>query len=164
MCLGVPVFGEFFVSGSRSSSQRNSMPRKTLQSTVSCHLRPTWLGAHVDDVSTELKQLAAILAAWSIGYSVRVYLFGSRVRGDHKPSSDVDVYLEWLLPGGEDVVNERTMAWWQRENEDDFRAINRLLPGKLQILEGTDPIGQNVMHGAVVYRDGNVWCVKLPPK
>ena len=114
--------------------------------------------------SRELRDLAAILAEWSRGYAVRVYLFGSRVRGDHQHDSSVDVYLKWTLAGGDEAVNDRTMGWWARENEDDFRAINKCLPGPLKILEGADPIGQIVMEAPVSHWDGNVSCVRLAPK
>jgi predicted nucleotidyltransferase len=42
-------------------------------------------------VSNDLKDLARLLADWAAPASgVTVYLFGSRVRGDHKADSDVD--------------------------------------------------------------------------
>jgi predicted nucleotidyltransferase len=42
-------------------------------------------------VNDEVKQLARTLADWAADKSVTVFLFGSRVRGDHRPDSDVDV-------------------------------------------------------------------------
>ena len=46
------------------------------------------------DASDELKELASILAEWSRGHAVTVYLYGSRIRGDHQPDSDVDVRID----------------------------------------------------------------------
>jgi hypothetical protein len=56
------------------------------------------------------------------------------------------------------------MAWWQKENEENFRAINKRLPGLLQILESSDPVATDVKFGPVIYRTGTVRCVWLPRK
>jgi predicted nucleotidyltransferase len=117
-----------------------------------------------NEVTKELRELAGILADWANGCAVKIYLFGSRVRGDYKPGSDVDVYLEWTLGNNEHKTNHKTMEWWARENETCFRAINARLPGSLRILEANDPIGQTVRSAPVVHSDGNVCCVWLPPK
>jgi predicted nucleotidyltransferase len=37
-------------------------------------------------VNDEVKQLARALADWAADKSVTVFLFGSRVRGDHRPA------------------------------------------------------------------------------
>ena len=47
------------------------------------------LGMHED-----AKEIARILADWAAGQSITVHLFGSRVRGDHGPDSDVDIYIQ----------------------------------------------------------------------
>jgi hypothetical protein len=87
-----------------------------------------------------------------------LYLFGSRVRGDHRPNSDVDVSVQWLALGDAD------MAWWQTNNENLFVAIDARLPGKLQILEENDPVTLKVRAAPVVHQDRNVFCVLTPPK
>jgi len=46
-------------------------------------------------VNDEVKQLARALADWAADKSVTVFLFGSRVRGDHRPDSDVDVFVQF---------------------------------------------------------------------
>ena len=46
-------------------------------------------------MSSELRALAEVLADWIepvLGVPA-LYLFGSRVRGDHRPDSDVDIRL-----------------------------------------------------------------------
>jgi predicted nucleotidyltransferase len=42
-----------------------------------------------------LQELAARMADWAHTHSVfTIYLFGSRVRGDHRPDSDLDVIFD----------------------------------------------------------------------
>ena len=48
-------------------------------------------------VNDEVKQLARTLADWAADKSVTVFLFGSRVRDDHRPDSDVDVFVQFGL-------------------------------------------------------------------
>jgi predicted nucleotidyltransferase len=36
-----------------------------------------------------------ILAEWAADAPVTVYLFGSRARGDHRPDTDVDLYIQY---------------------------------------------------------------------
>lgn len=113
-------------------------------------------------VSNEhLRQLASTLADWVDGHdSFVIYLFGSRVRGDYRPDSDVDVVVRWERPTGHDV------NWWLANNEEDFASINAKLPGRLRILEYTDPLSDRIIGAArhPTYRDRNVVCVWLPPK
>ena len=111
-------------------------------------------------VSSELQSLAKTLADWSAGTSFTVYVFGSRVRGDYRLDSDVDVILQ---------INQATdsdVDWWTRQNEENFASINSRLPGPLNILELKDPVADKVRAAAVApfYVDRNVICVWLPPK
>jgi predicted nucleotidyltransferase len=74
-------------------------------------------------MNDELAALAEILAGIPA-----VYLFGSRVRGDHRTDSDVDVRVytnEW--DGAE------TLRWWQTQNETDFAELKSRLPGVLSL-------------------------------
>ena len=109
---------------------------------------------------SELQQLASTLADWSHHTSAVIYLFGSRVRGDHRPDSDVDVVIKFPR------VTDGDADWWLANNEEEFASINSLLPGTLKILENDDPIVAKLIHAAKnpVYRDRNVVCVWLPPK
>jgi predicted nucleotidyltransferase len=113
-------------------------------------------------VSDELKRLAAVLADWaSAAPSARVYLFGSRVRGDHKPTSDVDVFVDFPNADNRDV------DWWTRNNVEDFASVKPLLPGPLKVLDMGDPFGQTIKVPAansLVHRDRNVLCVWMRPK
>jgi Polymerase beta, Nucleotidyltransferase len=106
-------------------------------------------------LSTELRALAEVLAKWIEPAPTvpAVYLFGSRVRGDHRPDSDVDVRLflnEWKDPC------PATMTWWGEQNDSNFAELKSRLPGSLSIhREGRkDP----------VLTVGRVVCVWTPPQ
>ena len=102
------------------------------------------------------KEIARTLAGWADGQPITVYLYGSRVRGDHKPESDVDIFVTF------DDPTNALVAWWTCQNAEDFATIKALLPGPLKILEPNDPIGQLVAAGPVVHRDRNIVCVLRP--
>jgi hypothetical protein len=71
-----------------------------------------------------------LVADWSApAPASTLYLFGSRVGGDHRPDSDVDVSIAW------GTLSEADLDWWSKNNEELFVTIDNLLPGKLQILE-----------------------------
>lgn len=107
-------------------------------------------------ISDELKSLTKTLADWSApAKTVVIYLYGSRVREDHAPDSDVDIWPEWA--GSATEVN-----WWMENNANDFADINAKLPGKLHVLPPNDPVKDKVRFGPVVYTDRNVRCVVLP--
>jgi predicted nucleotidyltransferase len=108
----------------------------------------------------ELKALAAILAEWGKGRTFTIFLFGSRVRGDHRPNSDVDIHIAW----SKSAIDKASMEWWGEVNDDEFRSINAQLPGPLQILEEQDPLHYEIEAGDVIYNDRNVKCVLRPPK
>jgi predicted nucleotidyltransferase len=111
-------------------------------------------------VSDELKQLTRLLADWAAPASgVTVYLFGSRVRGDHKPTSDVDICIKWG-----DRPDDGDVRWHMFNEEEDYATIKRKLPGPLKILERDDPWHKRVVASEVVHQDRNVRCVWLPPK
>ncbi len=110
-------------------------------------------------ITEELKALAVTLADWSCpATSAIVYVFGSRVRGDHRLDSDVDISIGFSDYSHEDV------HWWTKINDDNFESINVRLPGRLEILEESDPITHRVRSAPVVYQYRNVRCVYLPPK
>lgn len=113
------------------------------------------------DIPDELRQLTNIIADWaSPAPSANFYLFGSRVRGDHKPESDVDLYVEWI------GFDDGAIDWWTNQNADDFKSLKDRLPGPLKILEANDPIGETIKcvgRHDPFFRDRNVDCVCLPP-
>lgn len=112
-------------------------------------------------MNDELEDLIEVLADWANGHDcVTIYLFGSRVRSDHRPDSDVDVVVRWSS------VTQEFSDWWIGQNEDEFCEINTRLPGPLKILEYNDPITQKVISSAdkSFSKRQNVVCVWLPPK
>lgn len=107
-----------------------------------------------------LVDLARILADWvEEAPGFEIYLFGSRVRGDHRPNSDVDVVIP--IPR---KPSEMDFMWWSDVNEDNFKSINAVLPGPLKILENDDPVADMVRNAKKVYRDRQVICVWMEPK
>jgi Polymerase beta, Nucleotidyltransferase len=116
-------------------------------------------------MNAELSDLAEILADWiepAPGVPA-IYLFGSRVRGDHRPDSDVDVRLfinEWKS------VCYVTVQWWNEQNETDFAAVKARLPGPLAIhREQSDDADAAIRKGKAspVLVVGRVVCVWTPP-
>jgi Polymerase beta, Nucleotidyltransferase len=116
-------------------------------------------------VRPDLVSIAKVIADWvdDIPGVRAVYLFGSRVRGDHRDDSDIDLRLfvhEWE---GDDLTTD----WWSRQNEHDFRELREKLPGRLSIhRDGTDAPDNAIRAGAKVpvYVDRKVLCVWTPPK
>jgi hypothetical protein len=113
----------------------------------------------------ELRALAEILADWvePAPCIPAVYLFGSRVRGDHRPDSDVDVRLllnEWN-------VCMDTAQWWLEQNRTNYDALRARLPGPLSPhREDGDFVDQFIREGrkspVLVVR--KAVCVWTPPK
>jgi predicted nucleotidyltransferase len=96
------------------------------------------------------------LADWAVSApTATIYLYGSRVRGDHRTDSDVDISVRWV--GAIEEVN-----WWKQNNDDDFANINAELPGKLHVLPENDPVTLKIRLGKVVHTDRNVRCISLP--
>jgi len=106
-------------------------------------------------VTPGLRELARVVADWAApAIGGTIYLYGSRVRGEHRPDSDVDLYV----PIPRQPTREFT-EWWTAENVSDFAELRAALPGRLEFLERSDPIGAELEKGEVVYRDRNVVCV-----
>lgn len=122
--------------------------------------KPISRGKNFVSLSDGLVKLTRILADWvepAPGYDI--YLFGSRVRGDHGPNSDVDV----VIPDPQSL-SEADLKWWCDINEDEFGSINTALPGPLHILPNFDPIADKVRNAREIYRDRQVRCVWMDPK
>jgi predicted nucleotidyltransferase len=111
----------------------------------------------------ELRALAEVPVDWiAPAPSIpAVYLFGSRVRGDYRPDSDVDVRLEWK------ALDDVSVRWWGEQNETDFAALKARLPGRLAIhREPQDDADAAIREGAKnpVLTLGCVVCVWTPPR
>jgi predicted nucleotidyltransferase len=113
----------------------------------------------------ELRALAEIIAKWiepATGLK-QVYLFGSRVRGDHRPDSDVDlrIFMEEWEP------DEAAARWWMDQNANDFAELKARLPGPLALHRDTPDLADVAIRAAAndpVLRVGKVVCVRTPPK
>jgi Nucleotidyltransferase domain len=108
--------------------------------------------------SEELEELASKIADWAHP-ELTVYVFGSRVRGDHGPNSDVDIHFG--LPGG---PSREFTCWWTRQNNQDFPDLRKVLPGALGPFERTAPLAPEIEGGRVVHECRNVRCILLPAK
>lgn len=109
----------------------------------------------------ELKLIAKTLADWSEGKSFTFYVFGSRVRNDHKPDSDVDVLAVWS-----DSPDDASVDWWTSQNDEQFATVNSRLPGPIHVQYSDDPLHSNIVRAGEnpVFRDRNVVCVWLQKK
>jgi predicted nucleotidyltransferase len=111
---------------------------------------------------TDLLQLVETLEAWCSGVDVTVYLFGSRVRGDHRADSDVDLLIIFSKP------TDAAVDWQDEQEKTYYAAIQKLLPGRIALLDPDDAENKAlvaaVKAGPVVLKKGNVKCVYLGPK
>ena len=111
----------------------------------------------------DITALAASIADWCPHPSIRIFLFGSRVRGDHHDGSDVDVAVEITDPGDQAAVD-----WWFVQDGAEFRAQPpRDLPGPLCVIRAHDDserwLWEKLIAAEPLHRDRNVTCVILPP-
>jgi len=84
----------------------------------------------------DLRRAVDTLADWADDLPLKtVYVYGSRVRGDSRPDSDLDVAYE-SLPGAQ--LTRDAITKWQMEHETDFRALKQALGIRLQLLDPND--------------------------
>jgi predicted nucleotidyltransferase len=119
-------------------------------------------------VSVDLRVLATAVADWADDAPglERVYLFGSRVRGDNQPHSDVDVAID--LVNDVDPTNEFT-RWWATQNKSDFEDLRRLLPQGLgpllHINRDLEPVVALVLRaGRRVHTERKCMCISTRRK
>lgn len=62
----------------------------------------------------QLAEMKTLLSTWAAEKPLvsRLWLFGSRVRGDHRPDSDVDVAIELDMSAVKGVDESGGMATW----------------------------------------------------
>jgi hypothetical protein len=113
------------------------------------------------NVPQEVRQLAKIIADWSApAPDFKFYLFGSRVRGDHRPDSDVDLHFK--LPP---MPTHESTKWWTDQNTANWNSLRAALAWPLCWLEQfAAEMREQVEQGKIVHQDRNVLCVWLPPK
>jgi predicted nucleotidyltransferase len=133
-------------------------------SRVSSACKPDRSGTHcvhMCGASQEVRELAKIIADWSASApDFTFYFFGSRVRGDHRSDSDVDLYCK--TPPN---PSHESTTWWTNQNcVEEFESLRKALSGLIKWLEAHAPLLSQVKQGKVAHRDRNVVCVWLPPK
>jgi predicted nucleotidyltransferase len=104
-----------------------------------------------------------VLADWADPLPLaRVCVFGSRVRGDHRDDSDLDLALELdSHPSSEQVSR------WTAENATDFSALKAALGVPLSIhIEQWDCAWPAIRRAAKqpVLRDRKILAIITPPK
>jgi predicted nucleotidyltransferase len=113
----------------------------------------------------DLHKAAETLATWADMQPLKtVYVYGSRVRGDAKSDSDLDVAYDFL--SGADITHE-AMEEWARQHGTDFAALKEALGVGLQFLDYNDKaMLQRIRLAAKtpVLKVRKVVCVILPPK
>lgn len=93
----------------------------------------------------------AHIAAWAIHQRLirRVFLFGSRVRNDHREDSDLDIAIELIYP---DI--DTALANWSFESDTWKRELQEFVPWQidLQLLcsQGTATIVSGVAQSSIL--------------
>ena len=121
-------------------------------------------------VPSGLPALAETVARWIDGVPgvPAVYLFGSRVRGDHRPGSDVDLCV--ILDEMEDGNPTDPDDWWDVQQRAGFADLTVVLPGPLEMhYDLADPTLQWMREARrdpsrIVLTVRKVVCLWTPPK
>lgn len=113
-------------------------------------------------IRKDLERHAAIIAEWAGNLPIKkIYIFGSRVRGDATDASDLDIAIEFQPP---ESVDE-TMLNWDHQNETDFADLKRALKVPLSLHIDPDDAAWPVIRAAAntpVLSVGKVVCVLTP--
>jgi uncharacterized protein len=83
----------------------------------------------------ELPEVASVLSTWARGQPLvkRVYLFGSRVRGEHGPQSDIDIAVELDPVAFRGADDSGGLATWMFEAPAWREELKQLIPLKVQL-------------------------------
>ena len=106
----------------------------------------------------ELPEIADIVARWAAQFDrlETVYIFGSRVRGDHRPDSDLDIALDFNYSGfsaaTEPIDDEMT---------SNFAGLKALLPNlKISIHhQHDDDAWAEIRSSPCKHSQGKVRCI-----
>lgn len=116
----------------------------------------------MDKEAGKLEELAAKIAEWADTCPAikEVYLFGSRVREDHRPDSDVDIHVKFDYSR-----NLEDFKKWQEDNDNDFIDLKKNLPGPLSLhQDNDDAVLPDLENGIKKYVFRKVICVETPRK
>ena len=111
-----------------------------------------------------------MLATWADKLPLKtVYVYGSRVRGDYTPDSDLDVAWD-LMPMSEKLPNGAA-GEWTTQHQTDFAAIKAAVRSALGVrLEFSDAQDEALLQrirvatSEPVLAVRKVVCVYLPPR
>jgi predicted nucleotidyltransferase len=113
-------------------------------------------------IRQDLKRHAIIIAEWAENLPIKkIYIFGSRVRGDATDASDLDIAVEFQYP---ESVDE-TMLNWNHQNETDFADLKRALKVPLSLHICPNDAAWPLIRAAAttpVLSVGRVVCVLTP--
>jgi predicted nucleotidyltransferase len=106
-----------------------------------------------------LALLARVLDEWASLLPIEsVYLFGSIVRGDDQPGSDLDVAVKFDPTAGQDAMHR-----WQYESETYFSDLRKRLGYPLSLhVDSNDAAWTIIRSSETVYEVGKVKCVLTP--
>jgi predicted nucleotidyltransferase len=109
----------------------------------------------------ELIEIAQLTRDWAkLLPFQRVYIFGSFVRGDNRPDSDLDIAIEFAT-----TFDSGSVANWKRQNQTDFKDLKRALGVRVSLHCDADDLAWPAIHSGAqspVYSTGNVLCVLTP--
>lgn len=82
-----------------------------------------------------LTEIGGVVSKWARGKQLikRVRLFGSRVRGDHTPTSDIDIAIELDPSAFSDSDESEGIATWMFEAKAWRQELQALIPLKVQL-------------------------------
>lgn len=79
----------------------------------------------------------------------KLWIFGSRARGDHRPDSDIDIAIELDMTAAQGVDDSGGLATWMFDADGWEDEIEALLPFKVdleQFLGSDTPTVQKGLH------------------
>jgi predicted nucleotidyltransferase len=119
-------------------------------------------------IDPDLKAIATAVADWvdDVPDVPVVFIFGSRVRGDHHEGSDVDIRLfkhEWADGG---PLDDATSEWWDEQNETNCAELEGRLGVRVHVISDQHDPSDDAIRAAAeipVYKDRKAVCVWTPP-
>jgi uncharacterized protein len=83
----------------------------------------------------QLEEISRAISAWAGTKPLvkRVYVFGSRVRGDHRPESDIDIAVELDHEQFDGADESGGLATWMFETTGWKEELQQLFPVTVQL-------------------------------
>ncbi len=77
-----------------------------------------------------LEEAKALVGSWAVKQKLirRIFFFGSRVRNEHRPDSDLDIAFELIYAN-----SDTSVAHWSLESDGWALTLSTLLPWKLDL-------------------------------